>query len=168
MPSSAQTYTLEILISHRNGWFWGNRSPFRKTHVQLTIRFPNTVLAQSLESHLRDLKYIGTSSKVFSGETVKVSGCDVTILLPTLAQWIQTNTHRIIIHFNTPDNARSWRSYFPSWFQPNILSSGQNANQLSFNYQQSYPQLQQTYGAQAPSHPQGARRQQQHRNRAAY
>lgn len=136
--------------------------------MQLTIRFPNNDLAQNLESHLRDIKYTGTSSKIFSGETVKVSGCDVTILLPTIVQWIQTNTHRIIIHFNTPDNARSWRSYFPTWFQPNILPSGQNANQLAFNYQQSYPQLQQAYGVQAPSYPQGVGRQQQQRNMAAY
>lgn len=160
MTSSAQTYTLEMFISQRSGWFWGNHSPIRKTHLQLTIRFPKTHLAQSLDHHLRDLKYKANSRKIFTGETTKVLGCDVTIILPTSVRFVQTNTHGIIIHFNALDDATAWWSYFPSWFQPNTLpNSGQTANQLAFNYQRSTSPREQAHGVQASSYPQGGRRQ---------
>lgn len=117
---NAATYSLGLSISHRNGRLFGN--PHNATHIRLTIGMPNEDFADRLERQFRKVKDDGGKA-VFSGETVTLNKCDVSVILPPIVSKIEVGAASISLVFDTAEQVKTWRGYSRIWSPKPVLNN---------------------------------------------
>lgn len=86
----------------------------RRTHMHLSVRFPNKYFAERLELHLRGV----SDGAVFNRESVKIHDDDkrkVHISLPLCLCRIETNDSGITLVFNKKEDADTWERHSQMW-----------------------------------------------------
>lgn len=132
----AASYTLGISISHKHEKVYDDSQ--EETHTRLIIRLPSNDFADLLERKLRNVK--NTDDRlVFSGETVTLHRCDVSIILPLCVKKIEVDPDGAILVFDKAENAKAWKHYPEIWSKR--PKSGPKKTRLRISYNWAHSEL---------------------------